>query len=219
MANPKIYVSDREGRNEMRDLEHDVSPFRKRFPYLLVGFCTALIVCSLCVVRGLARFEDDEVIPAVPGGSLEVSGRFKDVNTDYVFQVNSNAEEDDEVAGIGKAFLYVRGPALSACDVHGPVAKPGEKPYQDIECGGSSGMSVAIDDEALAAVSVHGYVHADHPFIPYLGSTCIDLVLVRDNGQWFITIEIYTPKEVIVLSGTFNGQVSIDPEIPQTRRR
>jgi len=202
----------------MRDLKHDVSPFRKRFSYLLIGFCTTLIVCSLCVVRGSAEFEDDEVIPAVPGGSLRVSGKFKDVNTDYVFEVTFNADENDKTAGKGGAFVYVKGPALSACDVYGPRAKPGEYPFQDIRCGGSSGMSVAIDDEALAVVSVHGYVHADHPFITYLGLTCIDLVLVRDNDQWFITIEIYTPKEPIVLSGTLDGQVSVDPEIAQPGR-
>jgi hypothetical protein len=181
--------------------------------------CIALAVWSHHIGGAFAEppeFNASEA-PGVPGGSLSVEGEFVDVNSSGVYQLTFNADEDDSNAGVGSAFLYLRGPALTACDVHGPAAEPGITPLPSVTCGGSYGMSVAIDD-CLAKVGLHGYLHSDHPHVTFIGLTCMDLVLEKVGDHYEIKITLYTPKGPIILAGTVTGDVSMDT-CPSGRHR
>jgi hypothetical protein len=184
---------------------------RAAIELVIVASCIVIAAWSHRVAGG--RVESREIRPAeapgTPGGNLSVEGEFVDVNSGNTYELTFRASEDSSTAGVGDAFLYLKGPALTACDVHAPAAEPNITPLRSVQCGGSYGMSVAVDG-CLARVTLHGYVHSDHPFITYVGLTCFDLVVEKQASCCDIEITIYTPKGPIVLTGTVAGDVSMD---------
>ncbi|MGH3103557.1 MAG: hypothetical protein ACRDN6_05610 [Gaiellaceae bacterium] len=144
-----------------------------------------------------------------PGGSLSASGQVTDKNgASYGFELN--AEEFDQ-PGVGSMFLHLTGPGISVCDVHGPSAEPGSTPMTSVQCGGSGGISVSVDD-CTAVLETHGFVHADHPHTVYLGTMTVDVEFRYDpdSATGRLTVEIFTPKDVIEIKGETTGTVAMD---------
>ena len=189
-------------------IEKRVLPIRLGMLFVVVS-CLAAALWSHRVVGGSGDIAAAGV-PASPGGNLSVESPFvDDASGRGPFEVIFTASEKTNSVGKGDAFLYLKGPGLTACDVHGPAAEPNLVPLPAVVCGGSHGMSVAIDG-CRAKVALHGYVHSDHPHITFIGLTCIDLVVEKLDRSYEIEITIYTPKGPIVLSGTLTGSVAMD---------
>jgi hypothetical protein len=108
-------------------------------------------------------------------------------------------------------FLQLSGPGISVCDVHGPGADPGSTPLTSVQCGGSFGVSVSVDD-CTGVLETHGFVHADHPHTVYLGTMTMDVEFRfdPDSGTGKLQVEIFTPKDVIENEGETTGTVAVD---------
>ncbi len=119
--------------------------------------------------------------------------------------------ESSDQAGIGGTSFQLFGPGISACDAHGPGMDSGTTPLVEVQCGGSGGVSVAVDG-CTAQLETHGLVHADWPHTVYLGPMTLDVSLRYDPAKAIgkLSIRIYTPKDVIDLEGTTSGAVAID---------
>jgi hypothetical protein len=150
---------------------------------------------------------------AEPGASLEVSGIFTDINTGYEYEVEFGAEEFTDWAGAGCTYLLLRGPYeqhdirnIRACSTHGGPAGEDVFPFYYIECGINCRQSVSINS-CRAEVELHGFLHSDHPFVTYNGSTTFDVKLSKTENGWLIEIEMFTPKEKIKLKGILVGDV------------
>lgn len=108
--------------------------------------------------------------------------------------------------GIGEMYFSIAADSLTACDTHGPSAEPGfEGILGDIGCGGSSGQAVSIN-ACEATLETHGFVHSDAPNTTFLGQVVIDIDLEitnkkNSNSLGTLEISIYTPKDVIEISG------------------
>ena len=144
-----------------------------------------------------------------------------DSGTGNTFTISIVARESDDSTGSGKATLFIIGPSISLCSAHGPSAEidfsaggedfGGNNPLQDIQCGTSYGMAVAIDG-CTATTELHGYSHSDYSFIPYMGSIPLDFSF-RKSAQpntGVVNLKLYTPKGPIKLSGTMNGSITMD---------
>jgi hypothetical protein len=104
----------------------------------------------------------------------------------------------------------LRGPGLSGCSVHGgqellnpsstPFAYGGSSP--DLGCGTASAQAISIQG-CVARIQTHGIIHSDAPNVTYLGMTTIEVRYQkkRSPGKDEIEVKLYTPKDVIKLSG------------------
>ena len=105
-------------------------------------------------------------------------------------------------------------PRLSLCAAHGPGAAPDSFPLQDIQCTGTSGragqQSVALNG-CVANITAHGYVHADHPNVTYLGMMTVDIRFQKDAGpdDGIVQFTVHTPKAKIKLIGSVTGTVTM----------
>lgn len=165
---------------------------------------------------------------AAPGDTLIVGpgATFVDENTSTTFTVSLGAEEGPPTgaAGVGDVVLSLHDasstpPRLSLCTAHGPGATVspnptppppfiGNNPLPDIQCGTAGLQSVAIDG-CDAAITAHGYVHADHPNTTYLGMTTIDIRFQKEGSDTEVNLTIHTPKKEIKLGGVVTGTVAI----------
>ncbi len=147
--------------------------------------------------------------PTHSGGSLTANGiTVTDPSSGQTYNVQLTAAENDTSCQ-GQTFFQLFGPAISACDVHGPEMVPGATPLASVQCGGSFGILVTIDG-CQANIETHGLVHADSPTV-YLGPMTLD-VSFRYNPQQAsgrVAIAIYTPKTVLRISGPTTGPVTM----------
>jgi hypothetical protein len=147
--------------------------------------------------------------PSHSGGSLTANGiTVTDPSSGQTYNVQLTATEYG-TSCTGETFFQLNGPAISACDVHGPGMSPGETPLASVQCGGSFGILVTIDG-CQASIETHGLVHADAPTV-YLGSMTLDVSFKYNPQQATgrIAIAIYTPKTVLRISGATTGAVTM----------
>jgi hypothetical protein len=175
---------------------------RRQRAFAILTIAAAAVSTGVLAATGIAAKGE-------PGGSLAASGQVTDKkgNT-YSFTLSA---EESAQPGVGGMFLHLNGPSISVCDVHGPGADPGSTPLTSVQCGGSSGVSVAVDD-CTAELETHGFVHADHPHTVYLGTMTVDVEFRYDpdRGTGKLQVEIFTPKDVIEIAGDTTGPAVMD---------
>lgn len=175
---------------------------RRHRAFGILAIAAAAVSAGLLAATGVAAKGE-------PGGTLSAVGQVTD-NDGNVYDFTLNAEESDQ-PGLGTMFLQLNGPSISVCDVHGPPAEPGATPLTSVQCGGSGGISVSVDD-CTGVLETHGYVHADHPHTVYLGTMTVDVQFRYDpeRGTGKLQLEIFTPKDVIEIEGDTTGSVVMD---------
>lgn len=152
---------------------------------------------------------------ASPGATVATDGtQIVDQDTGLAFTVDVNATEFHE-PGRGKVTMLVFGPHLQFCTTHGPhfnqntdITEPGIKPLADVECGNAGNMSVSIEG-CVADIQAHGFVHADHPFVTYLGMATFDVRVQRTRSHDDVAITVWTPKAQIKLNGRTAGTATL----------
>lgn len=153
---------------------------------------------------------------AMPGGDLAIgapTGSGDATLTDAAgrtYDFGLEAHEHGAVAGMGDVAIAVGGNAISLCSIHGSGAgidwSTGVGPIPSFECGMAGGMSVAIDG-CVADVSLHGFVHADHSRVTYLGTMTLDLHLVKGASGTSVEMIVHTPKAPMKLQGVLTGPI------------
>jgi len=130
-----------------------------RIRYLLAaGLSLALIAGAMTVFASVGSAD-----PSTPGGSLAWSATVTDNSSGTTYNFSLNANENATIAGNGGVALQLGGPALSLCTAHATAPLTiGSFPYQNVQCGGAGGQSVAIDG-CVATIQAHGFVHSDDP--------------------------------------------------------
>jgi hypothetical protein len=112
----------------------------------------------------------------------------------------------------------------SACSVTGPMVdtshagdtEMSNNPFFDpgaansqVRCGRAFGQSISISG-CNASIELHGYVHLDHPFIVFLGTTTIDISFTKTGSSTgTVQATVFTPKGPVTLRGTVNGPIFI----------
>jgi hypothetical protein len=170
-----------------------------------------LAVAALSAAALLVAVGPTATAKGEPGGTLSAGGDIVDNKGTVIAGFELFAEESMDAAGVGNMFFSLGGDSISACDAHGPGAEPGTTPLAEVECGGTGNVSVVVDD-CTAILETHGIVHADHPYTVYLGPMTVDIRFDHDPSKQEskVTVEIYTPKDVIKVVGTSVGPVEMD---------
>ncbi len=177
--------------------------------YIIISPPTVLaivigIAFSLCLTFAPGLYADQ-------GATVDADGTFTDGMTG--FDINLVFSADEAISdGVGRTTIFVtaaseHGPAIRGCSTHGsPVAGEGVFPLRNIQCGRAARMSVSIEN-CKAKIETHGYVHSDHPYVTYSGSTTIDLTLKKRKGDWLVNMKMHTPKKKVRLHGILTGNV------------
>ena len=165
-------------------------------------FSVAKLIPLLFVVSGGVTFAEE-------GASLNAVGTFNDAISGFTFNFYFEAYEDmGEDVGNTLFKINEDGGAILACSTHGGWSGPeGDlAPLTNIFCGNASRQRVSINN-CKATVQVHGFVHSDYPYVTYSGSTTIDVNLKKQDGEWLLRVQLYTPKEKVTMQGKLIGDV------------
>jgi hypothetical protein len=150
-----------------------------------------------------------------PGGdsvSVGPEATVVDRNTGFTYTFGLRADEGS--GGGGDVALGLQGPALSLCTVRGSGAfvdftnvgdEAGETPV--FQCGRAFGQTVSLDG-CVATIVAHGYVHADHPYAPYLGTMTVDVRFQKTGAATGnLDVTVWAPKGKLEVHGKATGPI------------
>jgi len=163
-------------------------------------------------------------VQADPGDSINVTSAFVDKGSGYTYNFQINAQESPPgldypipEPGVGLAGFLLYGPRLflftvGKGGVWGPPLQPGDpptypfNPLATIRSAAppnppAGNQAVAIDGE-IAEISTHAYVHSDCPYINFIGTATVDVIVESERG--YITVVIYNPKGKTKLEGNYS---------------
>lgn len=134
---------------------------------------------------------------------------FKDTATGQTYNLFFEARESEDV-GYGDTTLLISESPARLCSVHGPSPETlagtafdygsGSEDY-GFECGTAFGESVSING-CKATIQTHGYVHQDHPLSNFLGTTTIDVAIIKSGAIYKVAIKYWTPKGLRKIAGS-----------------
>ena len=156
-------------------------------------------------------------VQAAPDDSINVTSAFVDKGSGYTYNFQINAQESPSLQypnpepGVGLAGFLLYGPRLFLFTVGkgaGWDGPPPTYPFNPLAAiraaappyGPAGNQAVAIDGE-IAEISTHAYVHSDCPYINFIGTATVDVIVESERG--YITVVIYNPKGKTKLEGKF----------------
>lgn len=158
-------------------------------------------------------------VQAAPGDVIDITSAFVDKGSGYTYNFQIRALESpssdypNPEPGVGLAGFLLYGPRLFLFTVGKGAGwdfstTPPTYPFNPLTAiraaappyGPAGNQAVEIDAE-VAEISTHAYVHSDCPYINFIGTATVDVIVDSERG--YITVVIYNPKGKTKLEGKF----------------
>ena len=186
--------------------------------YLRIGIIAAVAAFTNPVFAGQGDTLTVGTVaaPANKGQLNSLTASFVDEESGNKYGFFLEAKQDATGPGPSPATFALEGPHLHGCTMRRSSTQPqpqinpsstsfdywGSYPYESAPCGTANNQAITISN-CVANIQAHGFIHADEPFVTYLGPTTIEVQYQKAEGRANdeIDIKIYTPRKVIKLSG------------------